>query len=255
MQDSSPSPASPSSAPAAALACLAGSWRRGWAALGPAALLLAATHILRGQALWLPVVLGALLWVIQAQTVCYRVALGRAAPALAGSRVTRDVPRLLLVWLLQTILIGVITALMLTLVGAVAYGVASVGPGFVASRPETWIGAMGPVGRPIAGAVALVGLAGVIWLKVRLALSPAATVDRQAVQVLSAWPLTRKRVLVTLAAMLAAGAPTLAMIALAPLLGVDGGLAGVLISLVAVGVTLPLNAGLMTYLYGRSPSD
>src|SRR5690349_4775306 len=100
MQDTPPTPAPPTSAPppsafGAALACLAGSWRRGWAALGPAALLLAATHILRGQALWLPVALGALLWIVQAQTVCYRVALGRSAPALAGSRVTRDVPRLL----------------------------------------------------------------------------------------------------------------------------------------------------------------
>ncbi|HEX7760597.1 MAG TPA: hypothetical protein VF459_13905, partial [Caulobacteraceae bacterium] len=137
MQDTPPSSAPPLSAVAAALACLAGSWRRGWAALGPAALLLAATHVLRGQALWPLVMLGALFWVVQAQAVCYRVALGRSAPALAGSRVTRDVPRLLMVWLLQTVLIGVITALMLTIVGAVAYGVASVGPGFVASRPET----------------------------------------------------------------------------------------------------------------------
>ncbi len=239
----------------AAMDTLARSWRGGWAALGPAALLLAASHLVRGQALWPVVAIGALIWLIQAQAVSYRAALGLSAPALAGARVTRDVPRLIAVWLLQTVLLAVITALMLTVVGAVAYGIASTGQGFTASLPETWIPAMGPVGRPIAGAVALAGLAGVIWLKLRLALSPAATVHRQAVQVLSAWPLTRGRVLAILAASLTAAAPTLAVVGLARLLGAGGGLAGVLISLTSVGVTLPLNAGLMTYLYARSASD
>ncbi len=244
----------------AALTSLSQSWRRGWAALGPAALLLATTHVLRDQvgstALWAVLMVGALLWTIQAQAVAYRLALGLSPPPLAGARVTRDVPRLIAVWLLQSLLLAILTALMLTVVGAVAFGIASVGHGFLAAEPRTWTPAMGPVGRPLAGAVALAGLAGIVWVKARLGVSPAATVDRQAIQVLSAWPLTRGRVLAVVAAMAVAAAPTAA---LAWGLGVAGGLhtwpGALLLGLMAIGVTLPLNAGLMTYLYRRSTSD
>ncbi|MGA0600877.1 hypothetical protein ACO2Q3_09255 [Caulobacter sp. KR2-114] len=236
-----------------ALDVLATGWRRGWGALLPAALLLAIAHILRGEPLdWL-VGVGAVLWCAQAAAVCYRIGLGLSVPALAGSRVTRDVPRLLVAGLLQLILLGIITALMLTVVGAVAFGVAAAGKGFQAAEPATWLPAMGPTGRSIAGAVALVGLAGVIWLRLRLAFSAAATVERQKVQVLSAWPTTRGRVLATLAALVLASLPTLAVAWGVRAAGLAGGAEGAFaFALAAIGVSLPLQAGLMTYLYRQS---
>lgn len=240
----------------AALSTLAAAWTRAWAAVAPAALLLAAARVLGADPLGPVVFVGAVLWVVQAQAACYRLALGLPAPAMAGSRVTRDVPRLVIVAVLQVILLAVITGLMLTVVGAIAYGAASVGKGFSAAEPATWLPAMGPAGRLVSGTAGVIGLAGVAWVILRLSLSAAATVDRQAVQVLSAWPLTRKRVLASLAATLAAAAPTIVGawgLEQAGLLGAAPG--SLVMGLLAIGVTLPLHAGLMTYLYRHSPTD
>lgn len=236
-----------------ALHVLAASWRRAWGALAPAVFLAAIAHILRAETLdWL-IGVGAVLWAAQAEAACYRLALGLPAPALAGSRVTRDVPRLIVAGVLEVILLAIITALMLTVVGGVAFGVASTGKGFLAAEPVTWLPAMGPTGRTISGAVALVGLAGVIWLRLRLSFTAVATVDRQKVQVLSAWPLTRGRVLATLAALVVCGLPTFAVGWGLRVAGVSGTPEGVFaLALAAIGVSLPLQAGLMTYLYRQS---
>jgi len=244
---------SPSDAARSALQVLASGWRRAWGALAPAAVLVAIAHILKGQPLdWL-VGVGAVLWCAQAAAACYRIGLGLPVPALAGSRVTRDVPRLVVAGLLELVLLGIIIALMLTVVGSVAFGVASAGAGFQPAEPATWLPAMGPAGRAIAGTVALVGLAGVLWLRLRLAFTAAATVDRQKVQVLSAWPLTRGRVFAALAALVVAGAPTIAVAWGLRAAGLAGEPAGAFaIALAAVGVSLPLQAGLMTYLYRQS---
>ena len=239
-----------------ALHVLATSWRRAWGALAPAAILAGIAHLLRGEPLdWL-VGVGAVLWAAQAQAACYRVGLDMAVPALAGSRVTRDVPRLIVAGVLELILLAIITALMLTVVGGVAFGVASTGKGFLAAEPATWLPAMGPTGRTISGAVALVGLAGVIWLRLRLSFTAAATVERQKVQVLSAWPLTRGRVLATLAALIVAAAPTIAVGWGLRATGLAGTPEGIFaLALAAIGVSLPLQAGLMTYLYGQSTTS
>jgi hypothetical protein len=234
---------------------LGGAWRRGWAALAPAALLIAAAQMLKADPLGWVLGVGAVLWIAQAAAVSYRVALGEAPPALAGARVTRDVPRLVVVGVLQLILLAVITALMLTVVGSVAFGIASVGHGFQAAEPATWIPAMAPAGRVIAWMVGALGLAGVTWLAARLALAPAASVDLQAVKVLSVWPTGKGQVLAIVAGSLAAAAPTLAVawaVALTPLAG--GWPADLALALAAVGASLPLHAGLMTYLYRRSTS-
>jgi hypothetical protein len=247
---------SASDAARAAVSNLVAAWTRGWAALAPAAVLLAAARALGKDPLGPLLFIGAALWIIQAQAVCYRLALGPPAPALAGSRVTRDVPRLVIVAVLQVILLGIITGLMLTVVGAVAYGAASVGKGFSAAEPATWLPAMGPTGRLVSGTVAVAGLAGVAWVVLRLAFSAAATVDRQAVQVLSAWPLTKGRVLASFAASIISSIPTLAAawgLDQAGMLASAAG--GLVVGLVAIGVTLPLHAGLMTYLYRHSPTD
>lgn len=236
-----------------ALNTLAVSWRRAWGALAPAAVLAAIAHALRAEPLdWL-VGVGAVLWSAQAAAACYRAALGKAVPALAGSRVTRDVPRLIVAGVLEVILLAIITALMLTVVGGVAFGIASTGNGFMAAEPATWLPAMGQTGRTISGAVALVGLAGVIWLRLRLSFTAVATVDRQKVQVLSAWPLTRGRVLATLVALVVAGLPTFAVAWGVRVAGVAATPEGIFaLALAAIGVSLPLQAGLMTYLYRQS---
>ena len=247
---------SASDAARAAFSTLVAAWTRGWAAVAPAAVLLAAARALAADPLGPVLFVGALLWIIQAQAVCYRLALGLPAPDLAGSRVTRDVPRLVIVAVLQTILLGIVTGLMLTVVGAVAYGAASVGKGFLAAEPATWLPAMGPAGRLVSGTVAVIGLAAVAWVSLRLALSAAATVDRQAVQVLSAWPLTKGRVLAALAATVLAALPALAAAWGLDQAGMLRSAAGdLVIGLVGIGAALPLHAGLMTYLYRHSPTD
>ncbi|HWA59919.1 MAG TPA: hypothetical protein VG939_01020, partial [Caulobacteraceae bacterium] len=200
---------------------------------------------------------GAFIWICQAQAACYRLALGRPAPGLAGARVTADVTRLIAVGVLQAVLMAILAALVFVVVGAVAYGVASPGKGFVGAEPGTWRAAMGPTGEAIVATVGAAGLGFLAWARARLAFGAAATVDLGKVQVLSAWPLTRGRVLAVLLAALAAGAPTIGVLALVDLLPSpptdprDLLLLGLLLGLALCGLTLPLNAGLMTYLYRR----
>lgn len=242
----------------AAAAAVPSAWRGAWLAIIGASVALS----LVGSpelGIWRLVMMGgAVLLIVEVQAVCYRQALGRWEGRASRRAVMTDAPRLLAVWGLQTVLLLILLALGVLLIGAVALGVASAGKGYSAADPATWQAAMGGAGRAIVGGVGLAVLAGLTWVKARLALSAAATADLGKVQVLSAWPLTKGRVLPVLASMIAAALPSLAVGAALRLLGPvsvsEGLFVGLASGLTACGVTLPLSAGLMTYLY-RRPAD
>jgi hypothetical protein len=161
---------------------------------------------------------------------------------------------------LVALLLAIVGMLLIVLVLGVTWGVASTGEGFRASDPGTWSAALDARGKVVVAAVGAAGAAGVGWIALRLAYAPLASVARARVQALSAWPLSRGVALKTAIGLLVINVPA----ALAGLMAMDAasgtqvalglalsGLAGLLIG----GLALPLNAGLMTYLFAQITRD
>lgn len=110
----------------------------------------------------------------------------------SGLRWGREEWRLLAVQLLITVVMTVMAAVMFVVIGGVALGVArSAAPGFDATSPEAWRMALSGPGGLLPAFVTLLSLAVLGWAGLRLALAPAATIDRGRIQVLSAFGLTR----------------------------------------------------------------
>ena len=142
-----------------------------------------------------------------------------------GLRWGREEWRLLAVQLLIAAVMAVVAAVLFVVIGGVALGVArSTSPGFDATSAEAWRQALSGPGAILAGLVPLASMALLAWIGLRLALAPAATVDRGRIQVLSAFPLTRGVVLTLLAAGLVLVVPA---IILAAALGYARAVAGV----------------------------
>lgn len=208
------------------------------------------------QAVWLG---AALLAAIIAQSALYRLALVRPGIEPGGLQWGRAEGRLLAVWLLTAIFLFILGLLAFTALIASAYAVASAGNGFAAAEPATWARAVDGRGRFAVGAVAVAAAAALVWARMRICLAPAASVARGRVQVLSTWPITRGSAWpITAAWALISVGPMLLLLALSHFAPIAPATSWAIIvavalakGLVVAGLWLPLDAGLMSYLYRR----
>ncbi len=182
----------------------------------------------------------------------YRQACGGAARGLVGG-----VARLCAVWLLSLTFFSVLGLLVFVVLLASAYAVASAGPGFVSSQVSTWAPAIQGRGRLPLALVGFGGLAILGWAATRVALAPAATIARGRILVLATWPLTRHLGWRLLAARMVFAVPfaSLAVLAIragrAPSATVEAWALAFAAGLLLTGVWLPLNVGLMSYIFER----
>lgn len=238
-------------------------WREAWAALIAAAATIGAVLTAgslgappASRAAWLGL---ALLAATVTRGALYRLALARPGMGPGGLQWGRTEGRLLAVWLLGAVFLFILGLLFFTALIASAYAVASAGAGFVAAEPATWAKAVDGRGRLVLGALGAAGTAALVWAALRLCLAAAASVARGRVQVLSAWPLTRRRAWRLGLALALVGAPPAALLATLFFVGkavasappIAAGAVGFAQGLVIAGLWLPMNVGLMAYLYGR----
>jgi hypothetical protein len=217
-------------------------WRRAWAILIPASLtwMVALSPVRAGP--WTALAVAVTL---MASAELYRIATPQAVSARGAA-----VGRLAIVWLLTLAFFAVLGSLLFVVFLSSAYAVASAGAGFDAIDDR---------GREVLGAVAAVGVSLLSWAMTRIALAPAATAAAGRVLVLNAWPLTRGIGWALLAVRVAIAVPAVGVAALALRAPHVGGAAtssgawmlGSVAGLVIGGVWLPLNTGLMAYIYHR----
>jgi hypothetical protein len=226
-------------------------WRRLWWILAPGCLAWAlAMSPDRGRA-WTAL---AVTFTLVGSAELYRIATPGNPTALAAG-----VGRLAIVWLLTLAFFAVLASLLFVVLLSSAYAVASAGTGFDASDVRTWAPAVDDRGRVVLAVVAAVGLGLLSWAMARVGLASAATVATGRVRVLSAWPLTRRIGWSLLGARVAIGAPAIGLAVLATgaprASGAPGApgawMLGAIAGLVIGGVWLPLNTGLMAYIYQR----
>jgi hypothetical protein len=239
---------------------VAPAWRGGWGAMSLAGIAWAiwsATRIERPNSAWATVSLfAAALAFLAAQGSLWRLALGQGRPA---PRLGRTELRLLIVWLLTVTFLGVLGLLLLVGVLCAAYAVASAGAGFVTADPSTWAPAVDDRGRVVVSILGFSGGAGLVWAASRIALAWAATMAGQHVQVLSTWPLTKHRAWrIALSKILVSAWPAALLLSSALARRSRWGaephsiwLLSLTDGLVIAGLWLPLNIGLMTYLFAR----
>jgi hypothetical protein len=246
-------------APRAAIAFLPLAWRRAWLSMLLAVLAMALVATVRGGPFaecWTAV---AALAVVVEWGALWRLALGREPLRFGGLQMGRVEVRLVAAAALSIVFMMILGLLAFIVVLAFAYAAAASGHGFVASDVATWAGAVDDRGRVVVVAVAVACALLLLWAFGRISLAAPASVRRGQVQVLSTWPLTRGQVWsMTLAGLLVMAVPTILIAALARAGTVAApGLAGVALvaaAIVAGGVWLPLNVGLVTYLYSRLDS-
>ncbi|MGI8841845.1 MAG: hypothetical protein ACR2F8_13860 [Caulobacteraceae bacterium] len=248
---------------ASALRFVATAWRGAWAVLLLTAVTIGGflTAVAWGEAAawrgaWLA---AAVLVATIARGALYRLALGLPGVGPGGLQWRRAEGRLIAVWLLAAVFLFILGLLAFVAFIASAYAVASAGAGFVATEPATWAPAVDGRGRFVVGAVGVAGAAALSWAALRLSLAAAASVARGRIQVLSAWPLTRRcagRLGLALAVIAAPPALLLAALSVAggvlkpaPLVAV-----GFAQGLILAGLWLPTTIGLMAYLYRRADS-
>jgi hypothetical protein len=248
----------------AAVRFVAPAWRRAWAALILAGFSIGAVldAVSWGAApVWRAAWLGlALLAVVVAQGALYRLALACPGVGRGGIQWGRVEGRLLAVWALTAIFLFILGLLVFVAVLCSAYAVASAGTGFVAADPPTWAPAVDSRGRLVVGVVAMAGAAALLWAKLRICLASAATVARERVQVLSTWPVTRGMAAPILALIVLASLTPAAVLAALYFLGgrlaggppIVSGAVNFARGMVVAGLWLPMNVGLMTYLYRRA---
>jgi hypothetical protein len=200
---------------------------------------------------WLTLALGL---AVLTSAELYRMA---SADGGRGSRKAM-VARLSMSWLLGLVFLFVLGLLLFVILLVSAYAVASAGPGFRSSEVVTWAPAIEHgKGRVALACVSLAGFAALGWAMTRASLGPAATVARGRVLLLATWPLTRGLGWRLLLARLVLAAPValLAMLAIRAADATPGHLWGWLLplsaGLVLSGIWLPLNVGLMTYIFER----
>lgn len=230
-------------------------WRKSWWVLAPTIILwavaLSPLHAGLWSALAMPIAL-------VASAVLYRNALATSDPDIA-----KAVLRLGGAWILTLVFMVVLGSLLFVVFLSSAYAVASAGTGFVSSDVRTWASAVDGRGRIILAVIGIVGLASIAWALTRVSLAAASTVARGKLQVLSAWPLTRRLAWRLLLVRLAVAAPFAVLCAWAwrtsagsgPIPAVGAWLLSIAAAAALIGVWLPLNTGLMTYIYQSRAGD
>ena len=232
------------------MAFVAPAWWRAWWLIIPCGVAWGVGVSPFGGAIW---ICAALALGLAVSTVLYREGLGAGGPFTAAAG------RLLAAWLLTAAFLGVLGLLLFVILLCASYAVASTGLGFVSSDVRTWAAAVDGRGRVVLAVVGLVGFGALFWAATRVALGPAATVSSGRIQVLSAWPLTRGMGLRLLAARALIALPAGALFAFA--WRIEAGEAtksyagawvmAMMTGLLVGGLWLPLNTGLMTYIYER----
>lgn len=218
-------------------------WRAAWAAL-TLTMVAVALAFAAAPAWWFVVVLV----VLMARGALWRVALGGGRPGPGGLQLGAMEGRIASAWALSTLFMAILTSLMIVVLLCCAYAAASVGRGFDPAEVATWASAVEGGGRVFLGAAAFVCVAGMVFAATRVSLAEAATVTRAKVQVLSAWTLSRGRVVFLLIANVIVAGPALALLALR-MRGHVGWTWAVAEGVAVGGLWLPLSIGLMAYAY------
>jgi hypothetical protein len=250
----------------AAMRFLGPAWKQGWGAMSAAGALFAtlwARGLLSVDFPWRGAsFLSLVAAVVIVQGGLYRVALGHARPGPGGLQWGGVEWRLSAVLSLTSVFLFVLALLGFVVILAFAFAVASAGHGFIVAQPSTWPRAVDGRGRAVVVMVGAAGLFGMIWAAARVSLGGAATVAKSRVQVLASWTTTRGLVtpIVVGWVILGGGAIGLACLALyvgswaTPPSPVAIWVAGLAAGGVLAGLWLPLNVGLMAYLYKQTPS-
>ena len=221
-------------------------WRASWAALVLAGVAVALA-LAGGGGWWLAMALLALI----ARGGLWRLALGVGQPGPGGLQWGRIEGWLAAVWALTALFLAILGMLLLVVLLCCAYAAASAGRGFDPAQVVTWASAIDGRGRVLLGVVSAIGGGALTWAALRTSLAEAASVARDRVQVLAAWPLTRGRTLGLLAANLAIAAPAIGAVLVRPA-GPSSWPWALLAAAAVVGLWLPMNVGLMAYFYRRS---
>jgi hypothetical protein len=234
-------------------------WRRAWAALALTVMAVSASVAsvigagsLGAPSAWL-LAAGALSLV--ARGGLWRLALNQGHPSPGGLQIGAVEARLAAVWALSGLFLAILLLLLLVVLLCCAYATASAGRGFDPASVSTWARAIDARGRLALTGATLLGVAGFVYALLRISLAEAASVAHARVEVLSTWRLSRGHVLTIFLGNLAvAAAPTTVLfVALANI----PSHANVLLrssacGLVVAGVWLPMNIGLMAYVFERS---
>lgn len=231
-------------------------WRRAWAAMALAAIAVAASVASIGWAgamgqtsAWLFAV-AALSLVTRGGL--WRLALKQGRPGPGGLQVGATEARLAMVWVLSGLFLAILFLLLLVVLLCSAYAVASAGRGFDPASVSTWARAIDARGRLLLTGAAILGLAGLAYAWVRISLAEASSVAHARVEVLSTWRLSRGHELTIIAGNLAIAAIPAAVLFAAQMntpVGAHELLRASACGLVLAGVWLPLNVGLMAYVF------
>jgi hypothetical protein len=230
-------------------------WRKGWWVLAPAIIVWTAAMSPLHAGLW---TILAVLSVMAASAVQYRYVLGRSDQGVASV-----VLRVGGAWILTLVFMVVLGSLLFVVFLSSAYAVASAGPGFVSSDVRSWASAVDGRGKVVLAFIGMVGLAWLAWALTRVSLAAASTVARGKLQVLSAWPLTRRLAWRLLLVRLAIVAPFAILCARAwrastgsgPTTEFGAWILSIAAAVLLIGVWLPLNTGLMSYIYQSRAGD
>lgn len=150
-------------------------------------------------------------------------------------------------WALAALFVGVLALLVFVALLAGAYAAASAGPGFDPAQVNTWAPAIQGGGRWLLGGLALAGAAGLIFAAARISLAEPASLAHGRVQVLSTWALSRGAVAAILIGNAVIAAPPAALFLFAPAGPLWRGLQG----LVLAALWLPMDVGLMAYVFAN----
>jgi hypothetical protein len=243
-------------APRAALAFLPRAWKRAWLSMVVAVLAMTlAVALGSGRSSAACTALAVLAVTVECGAL-WRLSLGAGRLGFGGLQVGWVEIRLAAATALSFLFMTILGLLAFIVLLAFAYAAAASGHGFVSSDVATWATAVEDRGRAVVLVVAFACMVCLVWAFGRISLAAPASVGRGRVQVLATWPLTKGRVWpMAAASLLVMAIPTLLILGLARL-GVLAGPHGVgpasaAAAVVAAGLWLPLNVGLVTYLYSR----
>lgn len=241
-------------APKAALAFLPLAWKRAWLSMVLAVLTMTLVVALGpGRSLAACIALSVLAVTVECGAL-WRLSLGAGRLGFGGLQVGWVEMRLAAATALSFLFMMILGLLAFIVLLAFAYAAAASGHGFVSSDVATWAKAVEDRGRAVVLVVAFACAVCLVWAFGRISLAAPASVRRGRVQVLATWPLTKGRVWpMAAASLLVMAIPTLLIVGLARV-GVLAGpgaaaAASAAAAVVAAGLWLPLNVGLVTYLY------
>lgn len=231
-------------------------WRRAWAilALTAGAVVLTVTSV--GQSGWsTPTCLFAVAGLgLMTRGALWRLASNQGQPGPGGFQLGAVEARLAAVWALSSLFLAILLLLLLVVLLCCAYAAASAGRGFDPASVSTWAKAIDARGRFVLTGATVLGVAWFAYAAVRISLAEAASVAHAKVEVLSTWRLSRGHELMIVAGnFVIAGVP--ALVLFAALANTATGAPAVLwataCGLILAGAWLPMNVGLMAYVFGR----